>query len=91
MFTLVLIILATAFATEALVELLVKSKFFEFPRQFLSKWSWFKSLINCGYCTSVWVAMGLISFVPMCIIPISRLHFVNISFTHAIEVSQMKT
>jgi len=81
MFTLILIILGISFATEALVELLVKSKFFEYPRQLLSRWGWFNSLINCGYCTSVWVAMGFITFIPVCVIPISRLHFINILVT----------
>ena len=81
MLTLVLIILGISFATEAMVELLVKSKFFEHPRQFLSKWSWFKALINCGYCTSVWVAMIFITAAPVCIIPLSRLHFFNVLVT----------
>ena len=78
---LVLIIFTLALATEAAVELLVKSKFFEHPRQVLSRWSWIKQLINCGYCTSVWVAMGFIAAVPVSVIPISDWAFVNVLIT----------
>ncbi len=77
----VLLIFVLAFATEATVELLVKSKFFEHPRQFLSRWSWLKALINCGYCTSVWVALGFINAVPIAVLPLSDLPFVNVIAT----------
>ncbi len=77
----VLSLFAIAFATEAMVELLVKSKFYDRPRQFLSRWSWFKSLINCGYCTSVWVALGFISVVPAAVLPLSDWTFVNVLIT----------
>jgi hypothetical protein len=77
----VLLILALAFATEATVELLVKSEFFKHPRQVLSRWSWFKALINCGYCTSVWVAMGFIAATPASVLRLSDWAFVNVLIT----------
>lgn len=77
----VLLIFILAFTTEATVELLVKSQIFERPRQFLSRWSWFKSLINCGYCISVWVALGFVTAVPSAVLPLSDWPFVNVIAT----------
>lgn len=80
--TYILIIFVIAFATEALVELLVKSEFFKYPRQVLSRWSWSKALINCGYCVSVWVALGFITVAPVAVLPLSDdMPFVNILLT----------
>lgn len=46
--------------TELLTELLVKSVIFRPVREGLSKvGSFFKELLGCGYCTSVWMAFGV--------------------------------
>lgn len=79
--TFLLVVFILAFATEALVQLFTKSEFFEFPRKVLSKWSWFERLLACGYCTSVWVAMGLIAVAPVAVLPISSWTFVNVLIT----------
>lgn len=77
----VLVLLTMAFATEALVELLVKSEFFRPPREFVSRWAFPKKLFNCGYCMSVWVAMGMIAAIPTVMLPLSDWPFVNVLIT----------
>lgn len=81
MVSFLLVIFILAFATEALVQLITKSEIFELPRRILSKWSWFERLLSCGYCTSVWVAMGLILVAPVTVLPISIWPFVNVLIT----------
>jgi hypothetical protein len=46
--------------TETLTELVVKSEIFEAPRNFVkSRSPWFGKLFSCGYCFSVWAALGV--------------------------------
>ncbi|KKM86338.1 hypothetical protein LCGC14_1280070, partial [marine sediment metagenome] len=68
----VLLLFALSFATEAVVELVIKSEFFAPVRRFASKLGpWISKLFECGYCFSVWVALGWIALVPAVIIPAS--------------------
>ena len=52
---------------EALTELVVKSGFFEPIRKFFFKrkdrwfFNWTNSLLDCGYCTSVWIAFFVLT------------------------------
>jgi len=47
--------------TEALTELAIKSEIFKPFREAISKHSvWFKELLSCGYCFSVWAALAVI-------------------------------
>ncbi len=78
----VLLIFGLAFATEAVVELVIKSQFFAPVRRLASKLgSWTEELFKCGYCFSVWVALGWIALVPAVIIPASSWHVVNVLLT----------
>jgi len=44
--------------TEALVELICKAEIFERPRNFIKSWGWFtRELLECYYCTSVWIGI----------------------------------
>jgi hypothetical protein len=69
-------ILILVFITEALTELLTKSEFFYPFRKFLFKkrenkiFNFLHSLLDCGYCTSVWVGcfLGLLFFGKIVII-----------------------
>lgn len=46
--------------TELITELIVKSVIFRPVRERLKSLNgWFKELLSCGYCTSVWVAFGV--------------------------------
>ena len=78
----VLLIFGLAFATEAVVELVIKSQFFAPVRRLASKLgSWTEELFKCGYCFSVWVALGWIALVPAVIIPASSWYAVNVLLT----------
>jgi hypothetical protein len=47
--------------TEALTELVIKSEIFEPVRNlFFKLGSWLETLFKCGYCFSVWVALGAV-------------------------------
>lgn len=82
MLTFILIILGIAFATEAVVELVIKSQIFSPFRRLVSKFgSRTEELFKCGYCFSVWVALGWIALVPAVIIPASSWHVVNVLLT----------
>jgi ABC-type iron transport system FetAB permease component len=70
-----------SFATEAVVELLVKSVVFEPVRKFVSRVNWFKQLFSCGYCMSVWVAAAAVACVPVAVMPLSDFVLVNILAT----------
>jgi len=44
--------------TEALVELICKAEILERPRNYVKSWGWFtRNLLECYYCTSVWVGL----------------------------------
>jgi len=62
MFTALLFsIIGLVIATEAVVELVVKSDIFRPLRTAVSHLGeWFQKLFSCGYCFSVWVATGLV-------------------------------
>lgn len=63
MLELLLIWLAAFVATEAVVELITASKvLFNFRDWVAQRSAFFGDLINCGYCTSVWVATLLFSY-----------------------------
>lgn len=80
--TYLLVIFLTAFATEAIVELVIKSQFFSpFRRLMFKLGPLVTELFKCGYCFSVWVAMGMISVAPIVILPISEWGIVNILIT----------
>jgi hypothetical protein len=53
-------VLCLVVLTEALTELVVKSEIFKPFRNYMSKSAWFKELIHCGYCFSVWVAFWVV-------------------------------
>lgn len=51
-------ILMLVIVTEALVELICKAEILEHPRCWLKSRYWFfKELLDCPYCTSVWMGM----------------------------------
>jgi hypothetical protein len=78
----VLLILGLAFATEAVVQLVIKSEIFSPIRRLASKLGyWTDELFKCGYCFSVWVALGMITVVPAVILPVSDWHVVNVLLT----------
>jgi hypothetical protein len=78
----VLLVLGLAFATEAVVQLVIKSEFFAPIRRLASKLGpWTAELFQCGYCFSVWVALGMISVVPAVILPVSDWRVVNVLLT----------
>jgi hypothetical protein len=78
----VLLIFALAFATEAVVQLVIKSEIFSPIRRLASKLGpWTTELFKCGYCFSVWVALGWIALVPAVVIPASSWHVVNVLLT----------
>jgi len=51
---------------EALTELITKSEFFEPLKKFFFRkksnrfFNWIHSLLDCGYCTSVWIALFVV-------------------------------
>jgi hypothetical protein len=48
---------------EAITEIAINSELWETPREWLKKRGWFfKSLLSCGWCFSMWVAWGLYGF-----------------------------
>lgn len=52
-------------ATEALTQLLCKAEIFNRPRYWLSSKCWFfKELLSCPYCVSVWAAIFILSLLP---------------------------
>lgn len=80
--TYMLVLFGLAFATEAVVELVIKSTFFAPVRKLASKMGyWTAELFKCGYCFSVWVAMGMIAAVPVVILPVSDWRVVNVILT----------
>jgi hypothetical protein len=75
-----LYILLAALFTEGMTELIVKSSIFSRVRENLIKESaFFKKLLSCGYCASVWAATLPAAFlvwcleVRVCVAPISFL------------------
>ena len=78
MFTFILIILGMAFATEAVVELVIKSQIFSPFRRLVSKLGpRTAELFKCGYCFSVWVAMVMVSIFPIVVLPITDWSILN--------------
>ena len=54
-------ILFCVLLTELVTELVIKSEIFEPVRNILFKLgSWVKKLFSCGYCFSVWAAVGVV-------------------------------
>lgn len=77
-----LLIFGLAFATEAVVQLVIKSEIFSPIRRLASKLgSWTAELFQCGYCLSVWVALGMITAVPNAILLVSDYPGVNVLLT----------
>ena len=62
--------LCVIIATEALTEIITTSKITEPFRDWVGRSAtsqfrlWFSELINCGYCTSVWVSIVLAAALP---------------------------
>jgi hypothetical protein len=79
--TYLLVVFALCLATEAITELVIKSVIFKGFRELASRGGWLKELFSCGYCFSVWVALGLIASVPVVILPLSDWAFVNVLIT----------
>jgi hypothetical protein len=80
--TYVLLVLGLALATEAVVQLVIKSEFFAPIRRLASKMgSWTAELFQCGYCFSVWVALGMIAAVPAAVLQVSEWRAVNVLLT----------
>lgn len=80
--TYALVIFLMSFATEAIVELVIKSQFFSPFRNLMFRLgSWTTELFKCGYCFSVWVAMGMILAVPVVVLPLSNWRVVNVLLT----------
>jgi len=74
-------ILAAAFITEALTELVIKSVLFKPLRAVVSKWgSWFGELLSCGYCFSFWVA-AVVVCVARPVVPMSGNGYLDLFFT----------
>ena len=54
-------ILMAVLLTELLTELVIKSEIFSPVRNVIFKFgAWFKKLFSCGYCFSVWAAVGVV-------------------------------
>lgn len=54
-------ILLCVIVTELVTELVVKSEIFQPVRNLIFKrGDWFKKLFSCGYCFSVWSAIGVV-------------------------------
>ena len=76
------VIFLIAFATEAIVELVIKSQFFAPFRKLMFKLGpWITELFKCGYCFSVWASMGMILAVPVVVLPFSNWRGVNLLLT----------
>ncbi len=85
---LVLHILAAAFITEALTELVIKSVFFKYFRTQVSRLGeWVEELFKCGYCFSVWVAIVIVG-VTGCSVPVSA-YFIFNSFVTVLIVHRL--
>lgn len=63
MLYLLFILVVSSFVNEGITNLLTKSDFFSFLRNFFDKrssinrlYEFFSDLLLCGYCTSVWIA-----------------------------------
>lgn len=66
---------------EAVTEILVASSIFEKPRLYLAQKSGFLGeLIHCGYCTSVWVSLGVAWIIPITISPYFFLNYIITAF-----------
>jgi hypothetical protein len=53
--------LAAVLLTEQLTELVIKSEIIRPVRDFIkSRVSWLKTFFSCGYCFSVWAALGVV-------------------------------
>ena len=69
------LILFAVILTEAITEIITKSELFKPIRKFFFKkkenrlCNWIHDLLDCGYCTSVWVAW----FVATCIIVVNNI------------------
>lgn len=82
MLTFILIILGMAFATEAIVELVIKSSIFSPIRRLISKFgSRTAELFKCGYCFSVWTAMVMVSIIPVVVLPVTDWFIINAALT----------
>ena len=61
------LILFAIILTEAITQLITKSELFKPIRKFFFKkrenrfCSWIHDLLDCGYCTSVWVGLGVVA------------------------------
>lgn len=55
-------LLGCVILTELLTELVIKSEVFRLVREkvFFVLGDWFKKLFTCGYCFSVWAALGVV-------------------------------
>lgn len=72
-------LLLLALFVEAVTEILVTSIFFEKPREFVyTRNGFFGELVNCGYCTSVWVS-AVVAW--LAVLPISSWFVVNYIIT----------
>ncbi len=69
------LILFAVILTEAITQIITKSEFFKPIRKFFFKkrenrfCNWIHDLLDCGYCTSVWIAW----FVAICMIVVNNI------------------
>jgi hypothetical protein len=60
-FTIILHFIFLVVLTELLTELVIKSEITKPLRNWIKSWgSWFDTLFSCGYCFSVWAAVGVV-------------------------------
>ena len=52
-------------ATEAITEILLESALLDKPRAYLTKRWFFKELLGCGWCLSVWVAAAVVGVIAV--------------------------
>lgn len=74
---------AVILATEALVEVVVKSEIFRPLRETISKLDskWLGKLFSCGYCFSFWIAASMVGLFPAIVLSVSGQSFVDVGLT----------
>lgn len=65
---------------EAFTELVIKSQIFAPFRKWVSRGDWLRELFSCGYCFSVWVALGVV-FLTQTSYPLMGNHWVDLFLT----------
>ena len=67
--------------TELLTELVIKSELFKPLRNWIKSWGpWFSTLFSCGYCFSVWAALGVV-LISQISYPLTGNHVIDLGLT----------